>query len=241
MKIVAEGLTDTGRNRTNNEDNFLVYESSSIYVVSDGVGGAAAGEVASKLFVEACMDRFFYPDTDYEGVIKQVEEAFYQADTTIRNYIELKPEHNGMGCTGELLTFFEDNYIIGHVGDSRSYLFRNGNLIQLSKDHSLIQEQIDKGEISEEDAQQHWLKHSIYRAVGHLKPDEVDILKGKLQKGDLFLLCSDGLTDMMDVQSIQSVLEEDQSLENRVKQLIDEANNRGGMDNITALLVAIED
>ncbi|MDH5377391.1 MAG: SpoIIE family protein phosphatase, partial [Gammaproteobacteria bacterium] len=141
--------------------------------------------------------------------------------------------------TAEVLTFFNNEYYVGHVGDSRTYLFREGIFTQLTKDHSYLQEQIDLGLIRKEETSNHWLKNAIYRAVGHIDEVEVDVHSGRIKTGDCFLLCSDGLTDMVDDIEIQQVLQSTPSITERTQMLVNLAKENGGKDNITVVLCEV--
>ena len=239
MEIQASGLTDVGRQRKNNEDTFSAREDLNLFIVADGVGGAAAGEVASQIFVQSCTNEFgAYSgwNRDYGPLIAR---CFINANQHIRDHAKQNPETQGMGCTGEILTFFEGDYYIGHVGDSRTYLIQDGKITLLTKDHSYIQEQIDLGLVTEEEAETHWLRNAIYRAVGHIEDIEADIITGKAKDGDCFLLCTDGLTDMVSDTRILEIVSSRDSVEKRTRNLVDEANANGGRDNITALLCEV--
>lgn len=239
MEIHATGLTDVGRKRTNNEDAVLVRDDLQLFIVADGVGGAAAGEVASQIFIESCANEF----SAYSGWNRDygplIARCFINANQHIRDHAKQHPETQGMGCTGEILTFFEGDYYVGHVGDSRTYLVQDGRIALLTKDHSYIQEQIDLGLVTEEEAETHWLRNAIYRAVGHIEDIEADIITGKAKEGDCFLLCTDGLTDMVSDKRILEIVSSNHSVEERTRMLIDEANSNGGKDNVTALLCEV--
>ena len=141
-----------------------------------------------------------------------------------------------MGCTAELMAFSDASYILGHVGDSRTYLFRQGRLKQITQDHSLVQDQIDRGLLTPEEAKKHSLRNVILRAVGAKETLAVDLITGKVMAGDLFLLCSDGLTGMVDDPPIEETLSLSISLVQKVERLITLAKEAGGNDNITVVL-----
>jgi protein phosphatase len=144
-----------------------------------------------------------------------------------------------MGCTAELIAFYNQHFVLGHVGDSRTYLFRQGRLRQLTRDHSFVQDQVDQGLITPKEAKVHSLKNVILRAVGIDDPLAVDLIRGKSHPGDLFLLCSDGLTDLVDEASIQETLSPPLSLTTKGDRLIEQAKSRGGFDNITVILCEV--
>ncbi len=200
------GKSDVGLRRTNNEDCFVGRPDLDLCVVADGMGGAAAGEVASRIFVETAEEIFSTTvDRSEEETFELVREVFCSANSRILDHVKENPLHEGMGCTAEVLAFISKGFVLGHVGDSRTYRYRNGQLKQLTQDHSLVQEQIDEGTISPEEARNHPFRNVILRAVGAAETVKPYLLKGKTLSGDVFLLCSDGLTDMVDDEQIQEV------------------------------------
>jgi protein phosphatase len=235
--MISYGVSDPGLKRFNNEDASLVRAELDLFAVADGMGGAAAGEVASQLFVETALEVFSKNERrSEEETVELVQEAFGLANERILKHTVENPQHQGMGCTAELMAFSSQGYVLGHVGDSRSYLFRKGQLRQLTRDHSLVQDQIDQGLITPVEAQRHSLRNIILRAVGAGETLAVDLIKGKSLPGDIFLLCSDGLTDMVDDPSIQEILSLSLNLVQKVEKLIDLAKSAGGYDNITVIL-----
>ncbi len=240
MEIQAYGISDVGCVRDTNEDSFLVRDDLSLYIVADGVGGAAAGEVASRLFVDNCEEEFALYSGWNEDYKLLIARCFDTANRRVIDHTREHPETKGMGCTAEVITFKKGMYYLGHVGDSRTYLIRNGHLERLTRDHSFVQEQIDLGLLKPEEAKSHWLRNAIYRAVGHQEDLEVDLISGKVKPGDQFLLCSDGLTDMVAEDKILNIIDTDAPLETRVAALIEAAKNNGGRDNITALVCEIK-
>lgn len=234
------GNTHAGMRRKNNEDIFVVDAANEFCLAADGVGGAAAGEVAARIFADAAVEVLAGTacETDTE-VVRRIETAFSWANKNIRTYVGRHPEHEGMACTAELLVFCADRFFLGHVGDSRTYRLKDGQLRQLTRDHTLVQEQLQKGLISPEDVKRHPLRHVISRAVGLPRGPELDVHRGKIRRGDLFLLCSDGLTDMVPDALIREILISYPSLSEKVDRLIDAANRAGGADNVTAVVAAI--
>jgi PPM family protein phosphatase len=239
MNIRAFGITDMGLKRTNNEDAFVVRPDLGFWAVADGMGGAAAGEVASRIFVEAATEAFAANSTE-ETQMERVKSAFTMANKRMLDHVASNPDHAGMGCTAEVLAFTGAEIVIGHVGDSRTYRLRHGELKQLTSDHSLVQEQIKKGIINEREARNHPMRNVILRAVGVKETVELDILKGKGLPGDIFLLCSDGLTDMIDDAQVLSCMGPGQGLETMAGRLVESAKSAGGKDNITVVLVRME-
>ena len=241
VKILSASATDVGLRRTNNEDASLALPELGLFALSDGMGGAAAGEIASGYFIDTVRDIFINQNHESEEKIcTLVQEAFRLSNQRIISHALLHPADQGMGCTGELLVFYADRYLIGHVGDSRIYLFRGGKLRQITKDHSLVQLQVDQGLITAEEARMHPMKNIILRALGNNPALSLDIIKGSAQHNDVFLLCSDGLSDMVADTIIQNTLASTQSIENKVQSLINSANSAGGKDNITVILCAVE-
>lgn len=238
LKIQGIGKTDVGLKRTNNEDAFVVRPDLGFWAVADGMGGAAAGEVASHIFVETATEAFASNSTE-ETQMDRVKNAFTLANRRMLDHVASHPDHAGMGCTAEILAISGDDIFIGHIGDSRTYRLRNAELKQLSVDHSLVAEQIKQGLISEQDARGHAMRHVILRAVGNKEPIELDLIKGKGLPGDIFLLCSDGLTDMVDDVAIRNCLTQGENLQALVDQLIELAKAAGGKDNITVVLVKL--
>lgn len=238
--IHAFGMTDTGKRRPSNEDAYFIDTSCNCFVVSDGVGGASAGEVASAMFIAAAAKIMHNkkPATE-QDVIADIKNIFFQANSAIYQLANNNPDCKGMACTAELLSFGSGSFILGHVGDSRTYRYRQGKLVKLTKDHSLVQQQIDQGNLTENDAKTHRLRNVILRAIGNGPSIDVDIIRGKVRQGDLFLLCSDGLTDMVAEPDIASCLESTITIKQKVSSLVNLANQAGGRDNITIILASV--
>jgi protein phosphatase len=242
MKINLFGKTDPGLKRTNNEDSFLIREDMNLCAVADGMGGAAAGEIASRIFVDTAAHVYEeWMKGDKEDPAFPVQKTYITANSGILEHISRFPEHKGMGTTAELLSISDDLIIIGHVGDSRTYRLRNGILKQVTKDHSLIQEQIEKGIITVEEARNHSMRHVILRAVGVEDNVSLDIIKTKAVAGDIYLLCSDGLTDMADDADIEKCMNSHSALDGMASGLINLARAGGGKDNITVVLALISE
>lgn len=242
FEIHAAGLSDVGRKRSNNEDAFWIHPAGLIFAVADGMGGAAAGEVASRYFVDAVRQVSHKPEFGSGAeVSNQIQEIFYTANHGITRHVSRFPDCQGMGCTGEILIIHETGYVIGHVGDSRIYLQRGQRLQQLTRDHSWLQQQIDDGLLTPDEARGHRLSHLITRAVGTSDTVAVDLIQGRALAGDRFVLCTDGLTDMLTDQAIARILARDATLEAKAEQLVEAANTNGGRDNITVVLVELRD
>lgn len=241
VRLISAGMTDVGLWRSNNEDAYLVMPEAGLFAVSDGMGGAAAGEVASSYFIETARAAFSSRNPAFEeNDDRLVQEVFRQANECIFEHTAQHPEDKGMGCTGDLLVFKEHKYVIGHVGDSRVYLLRNGSLKQLTRDHSWVQLQVDKGVFTPEEARNHPRKNIILQALGTDKPVAFDMLEGRGLDRDIFLLCSDGLTDRVSDAEIQDRLVSPETIQQKVKNLIQAALSAGGRDNITAILCEVQ-
>lgn len=238
VRISCAGKSDVGRKRSNNEDALIIRSDLGFLAVSDGMGGAASGEVASSLFVNTALELMSTGSPNGIGA-ELIQKTFLVANDRILKEARENPLHQGMGCTAELLSFQDQNYILGHVGDSRTYLLRGGKLRQVTKDHSLVQEQLDRGLITSSEARTHSMRNVIVRAVGVGQTLAVDIIRGKTQEGDLFLLCSDGLTDMIEDEAIYRLLTLPVDLEMRATKLVEASNAAGGHDNITVALCEV--
>lgn len=239
-KINAVGKSDSGLKRTNNEDFFLVRSDLGFCLVADGMGGAAAGETASRIFAETTLEVFSSFDGRSEkDIVELVQRAFGFANENILSHVEKYPHHKGMGCTAELLAFSDKGFVIGHMGDSRTYCLRDGQLKQLTIDHSFVQNQIDEGLITQAEARSHPLRNVILRAVGIEKRLALDLVRGVMLPGDLFLLCSDGLSDMLNDGQSRNILFSTATLLQKAEELIESAKTAGGYDNITVVLAEV--
>lgn len=241
-KITSVGLTDIGLRRPNNEDAFVTRPKVGFSLVADGMGGAAAGEVASKIFSDTAIEVFLKTeDRNQEEAAQLIQRTFELANRRMLEHVLEYPSHRGMGCTAELIAFSKERFVIGHVGDSRTYRFRNGKLAQLTEDHSFVQEQLKLGFITPEQAKKHEMRNVILRAVGVEENPKLDLIRGKTYSNDIFLLCSDGLTDFVEDTDIHQVLSDDsESLQRKAKRLINLAKSTGGHDNITVVLIVVE-
>ena len=229
----AAAVTDTGRKRRRNEDAFVVQPP--LFAVADGMGGAQAGEIASRLAAEALRDAAVDGGGE-ERVISLIQAAN-------RRVYERSHEDaaaSGMGTTMTVALVGDGRVVIGHVGDSRAYRVREGELEQLTEDHSLVAELIRSGQLSPEEAERHPQRSVITRALGTDPDVDVDAFTVESQPGDIFLLCSDGLTTMVSDDEILSVVEENRrDLQTAAKQLVGHANRGGGEDNITVVFFEI--
>jgi protein phosphatase len=232
--------TDPGLRRSCNEDTCLVQNESGYFLVADGIGGAAAGEIASALFAKTAAEIFSSTGSrSSEESLQLVKNSFLTANSRILTDIAATPARAGMGCTAELLALHANGFVLGHIGDSRTYRLRQTILTQLTKDHSLVQQQIDQGLINQEQARNHPMKNVILRAVGIEEQLAIDIIQGQIFSGDLFLLCTDGLSDMVEDKQIQEVLLTEELLTDKAARLVDLANAAGGRDNVTVALIEV--
>ena len=236
MRLVFAAATDVGRMRKNNEDSYL--SSKPVAAVADGMGGHSAGEVASAIAIEelaALGDRG--PWENETAATDDLKQAILRANRRIREMAASDHKLNGMGTTMVALLEDGDMVHVANVGDSRGYLLRQGELSQVTVDHSLVQELVDDGRLSPEDAERHPQRSVITRALGIDPEVEFDLFTYKLQVGDRLLLCSDGLSDVVGTTQIRNVLLRVRSPQKAARQLVTVANEQGGPDNITVIVV----
>ena len=227
--------TDTGRQRRGNEDSS--YARPPLFVVADGMGGAQAGEVASRLAIE--MFERGLPDSGTAE--ERLSVVVQKANHEIHELSQAELERAGMGTTVTAAYLDDDGIAIAHVGDSRAYMLRDGELIRLTQDHSLVDELVRRGKLTEEQALEHPQRSIITRALGPEPIVEVDTWSYAARDGDVVLLCSDGLTSMLAEARIVEILTGATSLQEAADRLIDEANEAGGRDNITVILFRVEE
>jgi protein phosphatase len=237
MLRVAEQYagTDTGRQRRANEDSMLAR--SPLFVVADGMGGAQAGEVASRLAIESFRDGL-HDTTDAEGSLAQYARA---ANVSIHERSQVNAEHAGMGTTLTAVYVGAEEVAIAHVGDSRAYCLRDGELLRLTDDHSLVDELIRQGKLTPEEAVEHPQRSVITRALGPEPEVEIDTRSYRARDGDVYLLCSDGLTTMVPDALLAEILLAHGPLRDAGEALIAAANEAGGRDNITVVLLRVEE
>lgn len=238
IHYTAAALTDRGRKRSSNEDAFGVSVECGVYVVCDGMGGAAAGEVASAMAVDEVMLRLTGQAEPPQP--EEAERAILSANQTILVRSQANPRLCGMGTTLVALIAGEGHVWILNVGDSRGYRLRKGQLEQITLDHSLVEEQVREGRMTPAEALRSPLRNMITRALGTQACVTPDTFALQPEPGDLFLLCSDGLTRELTDPLIESLLSLDLPLEELCARLIKAANKAGGHDNITCLLVKAE-
>jgi protein phosphatase len=235
MSIAAYArASDTGKKRRRNEDSYVV--APPLFAVADGMGGAQAGEVASKLAAAALKETHPEGASDAEKVTALIQEA----NRRVYERAHSDPATSGMGTTMTVAIVDGDRVTIGHVGDSRAYVVRGGELEQLTEDHSLVNELLKSGKLSREEAETHPQRSVITRAVGTDPDVDVDAFTVEAGEGDVFLLCSDGLTDMVADSDILDVVEKHRDdLDRATKALVSAANRGGGEDNITVIAFSI--
>ena len=242
VRLLHAARTDVGMIRSGNEDNYTVRANGDhgLFVVADGMGGHAAGEVASEMAVQTLeRELSAVGDLGDHAAAERVSDALKLANRTIHDRTITEVDKQGMGTTASVLLVSGTRYMIGQVGDSRVYLLRDGALHQLTKDHSYVQEQVDAGFLTPEQARYHPYSNVITRCVGASPDVQPDIYQGEARLGDIFLVASDGLTGMVDDRRLQTLLMSRTEPERKVHTLIAEANGRGGLDNITAIVVVV--
>jgi len=251
LKVVAAGVTDVGRKRDHNEDSFLIDEDLKLFVVADGMGGHAGGGTASRIAVET-IDRELRQVRTSQGSVLEartplqdssvpeaIRAAVERACIAIYSKAQEDPRLAGMGTTVISLLMKEDQAFFAHVGDSRAYLIRGDLIQQISEDHSLVNEQIKAGMITPEEAKHSRYKNIITRSVGFEEEVQVDVMGLLSEPGDVFVLCSDGMANMMEDAEILHIVRH-HPLTEVPRTLVDLANERGGDDNITVIAVQIQ-
>jgi len=236
IALEAAALTHVGQVRTGNEDSFGYCLDAGVFAVCDGMGGAAAGEIASRIAVDALIERLCAV-TSREDRAAALEESIAAANRLVFAQATQDAELRGMGTTLVVVTIQDGHALIGHVGDSRCYLFRAAQLTRQTNDHSLVDEQVRLGQMTQEDADRSPLRNVITRAIGTQTTVEPDITDLALESGDVLLLCSDGLTREVPEEGIAAILSHTGTIDQRCQQLIDAANAAGAHDNVTAILV----
>lgn len=236
INLEAAGRTDVGKVRTSNEDAFGYCLDAGVFAVCDGMGGAAAGEVASRLAVDTLIDRLCAASSPEDRRIA-LEESIEAANRLVFAHAEQDTALQGMGTTLVAVAVQDHHALIGHVGDSRCYLFRAGQLTRQTNDHSLVDEQVRLGHMTQADADRSPLRNVITRAIGTQRSVDADITELPLEPGDLLLLCSDGLTREVPEPRIESILGDPRDLDQLCQSLIDAAIEAGAHDNVTAILI----
>jgi protein phosphatase len=227
--------------RRDNEDSIFASPEYGVFVVADGMGGHAAGEVASAIASETIGSRLCAGDMrEPEASARAVRRAFAAADEEILRQARADERRAGMGTTATALVLQSPGrWTVGHVGDSRAYLLRDGALRRITRDHSWVQEQVERGTIRPEQARGHPQSNIITRALGTTPGTEPEIYSDELRDGDRFLLASDGLTDMVEETRIEEILDAADDPSAAVNRLVESANAAGGVDNVTAIVVDV--
>jgi len=248
MKILAHGLSDKGLSRNYNEDSFYTDQDLGLFVVADGMGGHAAGDIASNMAVEALSGYIGKSCTGVKPLIGPSHSGRSDVSNRLVSGIRLanqvvceaannNPSWQGMGTTIVAALVDGDRVSIAHAGDSRAYLFRSGTISQLTDDHSVVAERVRKGLMSKEEAEGSRIRNLITRALGDDEALEVDVTEIDIMDGDRLLLCSDGLSTMVADDEVLSIITSDNAPESACRRLVDAANNNGGKDNITVVVV----
>jgi PPM family protein phosphatase len=253
VQIVSGGVTNVGRVRANNEDSFRIVEPMSLYILSDGMGGEAHGEIASAMAVDVVAKHCTETEVDPAMTIfadmpsawsektRRLASAVHLANKTIFDSAQKHPEQRGMGATITAAWVDGTRLSIAHVGDSRAYLLRSGSLQQLTSDHSLVAEQVRRGILTPAEAERSDMQSVLLRALGAHQEIEVDSEEHTLFGGDVLLLCSDGLTRMVTEPEIAGTLQAEPDPNKASERLVELANEQGGADNITAIVVRVGD
>ncbi len=239
LKIDVVGLTDVGCQRTNNEDGFGYDLESKIFVVCDGMGGMAAGEVASATAIKELVEHFAQSVASDATTEDRLYRAILHANTQVHQMAQSSEELHGMGTTLVSACIDGRRLLIGNVGDSRAYFMRGGVCAQITHDHSFLAEQVRKGAMNLEEAKASPLQSVITRAVGTAETVEPDIFTGDLEAGDIVLLTSDGLTRYADAKAIAALILGCTNLADACQALIDRAKQQGAVDNVTCLLLQL--
>lgn len=251
MQIVSGGVTNVGRVRTNNEDSFRIVDSMHLYILSDGMGGEAHGEIASAMAVEVVAKHCAETEVDPAMTIfadmpsawsektRRLSSAVHLANKSIFDSAQKHPEQRGMGATITTAWIDGTRLSIAHVGDSRAYLLRSGSLQQLTSDHSLVAEQVRRGILTPAEAERSDMQSVLLRALGAHPDIEVDSEEHTLFSSDVLLLCSDGLTRMVTEPEIAGTLQAEPDPTKASERLVELANEQGGADNVTAIVVRL--
>ena len=251
-KLIIYGISDVGQMREHNEDHIAWDKDLGLVIVADGMGGHNAGEVASEIAVRSIQEALrdvLDPEMQESHSIElsdAVREAITYANDEINREARENLAYNGMGTTIVLTLFYKDRVISAPVGDSCTYRIRDEKLEQLTTDHSLVQEMLDNGYLSQEEAQMSASRNLITRALGIADTVEVDVHEEKIEYGDVYLMCTDGLTDLVTDEEIMNLLQDYRSetdgcnLEGATKSLVALANDKGGKDNISVVMVCLQ-
>ena len=251
LDLRVSGLTDVGLARKHNEDCYEIDRDRYLFVVADGMGGHSHGEVASRIAVDAIRDfiqrgelgdtQRFAHESELKTHSNRLRNAVRTAHDQVLHAIQGDGSLQGMGTTVVGLLLEDTTAALAHVGDSRAYRLRGERFELLTEDHTWVHEQVLAGYLSEDQARHHPLKNVVTRALGSEKEVLVDLQEVEVEAGDLYLICSDGLTTMLDDQEISEIVADSDSLDQACRSLIAAANSRGGLDNITVIVVAVNE
>jgi serine/threonine protein phosphatase PrpC len=251
VRIVSGGQSDVGQQRANNEDCFRMVRALSLFVVSDGMGGEAHGEIASAMAVETVVKTCMGGETGTVAASTEMQPGWSDKTRLLLNAVQLankniyesaeaNPQQQGMGATLTAAWINQEKLSVVHVGDSRIYLLRSGVLQQLTSDHSLVAEQVRRGILTAAEAEHSELQSVLLRALGTQPEIEVDVEEHTLFPGDILVLCSDGLTRMVAEQKIVATLQSESDPARAAEKLVAQANENGGADNVTVVVVNME-
>lgn len=247
-KVEVKGLTDVGAVRDHNEDAISSSETLGLSILADGMGGHRGGEVASAITVSTVLETLTKrlkkvkdgatdEETGYSLESIAVHESIALANTNVFDASNKNTQYRGMGTTVVVLLFYDNRFTVAHVGDSRLYRLRDGVLEQITRDHSLMQELIDRGFYTPEQARKSLNKNLVTRAIGIEEHVQIDIQEDVAQTGDIYMLCSDGVTDMIEDELIFEILKNNsKNLEKAASEIVRESNEHGGKDNISVIL-----
>ena len=255
MQVRASGISDVGLKREGNEDTFSTKDSLGLYIVADGMGGHLAGEVASRVAVEMInksFGRWVEEETSEDQIFGNPDRSLTKRGNYISGSIQLanrvvyemaveQEQYHGMGTTAVVLAVTPTLIIAANVGDSRIYMLRDGNIERLSKDHSIVAEQVEMGMMTEEEAESSPLRHVLTRNLGSSENVEPDIFEIEPSNNDRFILCSDGLTDLVSDKEIGEMIQNEEDPEKLCQKFIEMALKRGGHDNTTVVSVFLTD
>ncbi len=251
MKFEIAGYSDVGKKRTNNEDSFVIDSELGFFVVADGMGGHNHGEIASKMAVQVTQDSMkrFTSDgqktilgkinSNVSGRANQLASSVRLANQFIFESAKINPKHHGMGTTIDAVCFIKDKAAVAHVGDSRIYLVRAGELKQITEDHSLVNDQVKQGIITKEEAETSSQKNILTRALGIDEITEVDVIEFDCKTGDLLVGCTDGLNKMVSDAEILKTVFDMKTPKMIAEHLVDLANAAGGVDNTTVVVAQL--
>ena len=232
------GWSETGKLREQNEDAIYCDDQTGVYIVADGMGGHQAGEVASREAIRTFLAA--YEEGKKEEVTDRIISSMAKANEAVFQESLQEETRQGMGTTFTCAVVQGNRAVFGHVGDSRAYLYRKGTLRQITRDHSYVMEMVKQGKLTLEEAAVHPQRNVITRAIGTKEPMGSDLYMEEIKSGDRILLCSDGLTSMVDDAAIATILEEEQPVEQSARALAKTANENGGKDNISVILIQCE-